>query len=431
MRTVISSSAVCLAAWPSSVVDGSQRYATIAVARCVVAWYSTPDVPLLVVQNTSDAMDATFLVVRELLQLMTAKRWLGDLCCECVLAVVRSSPVKTLERVLPAVLGTIPSDASSCTLDHLHLAIGLVRSCHTHMASWQKKAKKSKTGSVAAIVQRLQQFGQLLTPEGLQRVLPSLMAATRTFPLVHSVWLHIMGALLGVDLAIVASNDDADAASRIVNPGAGVQGASFAKFWKVAVEEGLMNSTHERRATALVLLQTVAVSPAMSPALVRVLLSRRVFGVLRNNMGVRDNYLQQPARATVAVLHKVAEHDKEIAAELLSVFLGMGGPHFDARTHTRTVATFQDALDDAALVSHSELLQRTFCDPLNATVLLGGDAEDAPADDAEAARVVASKRVWALDGIAACCRSAVGSASYVDNHPRVGVCGHAQRLMRV
>ena len=72
-----------------------------------------------------------------------------------------------------------------------------------------------------------------------------------------------------------------DAASRIVNPGAGVQGASFAKFWKVAVEEGLMNSTHERRATALVLLQTVAVSPAMSPALVRVLLSRRVFGVLR------------------------------------------------------------------------------------------------------------------------------------------------------
>ena len=163
--------------------------------------------PLHVLQNTSDAMDATFLVVRELLQLMTAKRWLGDLCCECVLAVVRSSPVKTLERVLPAVLGTIPSDASSCTLDHLHLAIGLVRSCHTHMASWQKKAKKSKTGSVAAIVQRLQQFGQLLTPEGLQRVLPSLMAATRTFPLVHSVWLHIMGALLGVDLAIVASND--------------------------------------------------------------------------------------------------------------------------------------------------------------------------------------------------------------------------------
>ena len=35
------------------------------------------------------------------------------------------------------------------------------------------------------------------------------------------------------------------------------------------------------------------------------------------------------------------------------------------------MATFQDALDDAALVSHSELLQRTFCDPLNATVLLG------------------------------------------------------------
>lgn len=339
---------------------------------------------------------------------MSAKRWLGDLSCECALAVCAQVTPKTLaSRLAPQLLKLVPADAASCTPEHLQLAVGLLRVCTPHLRAWRKDAKAARKSSAAtvpheALLDRLTQFAQLLTPAGLHIVLPNLITATRTFPLVHSVWLHIASALLGVDLTPVST----PSAGESVGP-VKAKGASFAQFWEVAVEQGLMNSTHERRATALVLLQAVARSAAMTPDLVPVLLSRRVFGCLRNNMGAKDNYLQQPARAAVRTLHEVAASNQALAAALLSAFLAQGGPHFDARTHTRTVATLQECLDAEALAAHAALLRSTFVDPNSASSALGtaGTDEAQGADEAMVARSAMAKRVWALDGISACCRS--------------------------
>ena len=114
-------------------------------------------------------------------------------------------------------------------------------------------------------------------------------------------------------------------------------------LWSQVVEEGLLLSSHERKYAALLLLQVLA--PQLPRGALIRLLTPNLRRTLVNNLGKKQCLLYTVAHATLAALLQRSSTDGGFAYDLLRV-LATEHRNFDKITHTRTMGTLMEHLDE-------------------------------------------------------------------------------------
>jgi hypothetical protein len=110
-------------------------------------------------------------------------------------------------------------------------------------------------------------LASLLTHGNIASLANVAVASATAFPRLHSVWSHVFqwfadqGALTpaGGDEVATAAAGAGGAAGAIAGAAAEAARALFLEMWKVIVDDQLMDSTHEKRATGLLVFAAVVV----------------------------------------------------------------------------------------------------------------------------------------------------------------------------
>ena len=294
---------------------------------------------------------------KEALGLAEKKAWLAELCHEVVADVLRAiSKDDAVNVVLPCVAERFQARSGSHDNPEALLPeqIGLL------FVAFEKVGMEgTETLPVLSVVKDClrkpkraeQAWAKLANP---------LRAAAATCPRLHSVWPVVVSSLL-----------------RTSTPGA------LATFWKSCIEKGLLNSTHERKYTALALFAYVAEEAAELGQFQTTadLLTKPLLTCLMNNSASKDRYLHSPAASVLDKLVKVfvspakdpVTRDAQALArtQVASILITKGHHRFDQRTQTKTVASLLSGLDKASLKGYINSLRRRIEEEADAKVKKG------------------------------------------------------------
>lgn len=281
--------------------------------------------------------------VESALTLAAKKAWLAELCHEVVADVLRaSSKEQILSKLLPSIAKSFEARAGSKADAEALLPeqLGLLFVTFERVG-----VEGADTLPVVSVVEQCLSKRKHAEVAWAMLVAP-LRRACSTCPRLHSVWAVVVSALLksGKPRLLVA-------------------------FWNVVVEKGLLQSTHERKYTAMALFVHVIEGAATSGMLKVIvsLLTKPFLTCLMNNAAADDRYLHAPA---VAVLEKIVQvlvtpagevGDREglelIRTQVVSILINKGYHRFDQRTRTKTIASLLSGLDKKRIELHVKSLK--------------------------------------------------------------------------
>ncbi|CAK4152252.1 unnamed protein product [Aphanomyces euteiches] len=196
----------------------------------------------------------------ELIALSKWKKWFREACYEGLLTVVHALPPASFKStVWPRIEPLLSGNVADFNADQVALAVGLRQYMVAHNLDKPK-------GILTTIVAR-HQFQHLVEP---------LKTSTTSYPRLHSAWRRLL------DQFLTPKKLDEE---------------RFQEMWSVLVEGMLVapSSTHERRGTALKLLEQVV--GRVNSSTLRAILTPHVIKCLYNNAVSKKTYLHEAAIA--------------------------------------------------------------------------------------------------------------------------------------
>jgi hypothetical protein len=279
-------------------------------------------------------------ILSQCCELAADKPWIGDLATNLAVSIVESTSDNAAER--RTLINRLPpmavSSVKDLTPDQLLLALELQERCGNDL------------GLLAPVSKALKK--PILRAGKLALLREPLLAASSTFPRLHTVWISVISKLVFEPKLLV-------------------------EFWGAIVDGGLLSSSsHERRCTAFHLVLEAArmlmatnqadhVAGLLTPALLRCLmnnlgarnkkttvLAKQAADVLKKLSGWLANWkdnqaagynvlLEQPAAKALKAMSasEVSEMRERGRIAVLGALLVNGDRNFDVRTQTNTVKT--------------------------------------------------------------------------------------------
>ncbi|KAG5192521.1 hypothetical protein JKP88DRAFT_173238 [Tribonema minus] len=319
--------------------------------------------------NSDANADVAVQLLQAVVELHRMRHWLRQVTVEAALDIAKELPdalllskgVPLLQQMLrPAATvsdgdAAAGEDASTPPLedmqaDQLSLAFGL------HALLRERDLLESDSMALHKSMRRR----HLITAGRGAALLEALKQSTRAFPRLHSVWGRIWD-----DLGLTLPRPDAISDKRL---------RYLKDFWTTVVDEGLADGTHTTKGSALLLVSQVL--RRAPPAAVPVVISGGIIRLLLNHAGKEGATLHAMARSLLAGVSAATTDSADVQVALAASLLQKGGPRFDARTGTRTVAELLEYLDAASVLKHVEFLK---------AVARGGEAVEAlEADEPDA-----------------------------------------------
>lgn len=277
--------------------------------------------------------------------LMKKKSYLGEVCATAICeSILRNISYDTFQSIEPILNEQLTKGWKGCAPEDLMIAltVQLVFKDQLPMDHFKTQWKESN----------------LFHESNFKDLCTVLMDTTNTsHPRVHSLWNLVFDYLFSSD---ILSNDILE------------------KFWKTIIEEGLLQSTHERKYLAMNLLLKIA--PKIPSNKVDVVFSESIIRCIINNCQSKMNYLYKSVKSMLHELpEKLAENeDEEVLVHVIKCLVGpRGHVAFDSITKSRTVEELASKLS-GDLTSYFEWLKRVF---INGTTDLQSKNKEAEEKD--------------------------------------------------
>ncbi|KAL9986840.1 hypothetical protein ACROYT_G001046 [Oculina patagonica] len=240
-------------------------------------------------------------LITRIKELSKKKSYLQELCAKVlvdILALVSSDVF--IKCVYPAVEEILESGWTQATPETLLISLALQRCWGDHLD--EKLMKGAWKCSFIAEKQNCKEMGTVLQD------------SISSHPRVHCVWDEIFLTLID-------------------NPA-----SDFELFWNTVIEDGLFQSTHDRKFLGFQLVKKVL--PKISAKQVSVLFGGHMMRSFINSLSSSQSYLHEAAKQLASCLPAlvIQNTDPEVPATVLQQLLGrQGNMHFDKLTKTRTV----------------------------------------------------------------------------------------------
>ncbi|WIA18061.1 hypothetical protein OEZ85_009542 [Tetradesmus obliquus] len=287
------------------------------------------------------ALRGTAVVAEQLLGLLQRKAFLRESAAAALVELLGGLSTADMQQVLsqaPKLTSLLQVQPNSATPESLYIALRLwhnlpqqqLQSCQllpklpANSAPppelfWQQPGAVQRS-SVAAAAAALFAAGQL------KALCPALLATTASHPRMHPVWGCMLALLVPgfVPVKVLQQQPDTEQDQQQQQQQHHIRAApdqqQLANLWHHFVEASCLNSSHERKALALQLLQLLL--PVLTPEAVPVLLSRQLLGCISTALRNKDSYLHASARKSMDRIRSCAEHslmaksDPALAAKL-------------------------------------------------------------------------------------------------------------------
>ncbi|WIA38355.1 hypothetical protein OEZ86_001688 [Tetradesmus obliquus] len=270
------------------------------------------------------ALRGTAVVAEQLLGLLQRKAFLRESAAAALVELLGQLSTADMQQVLsqaPKLTSLLQVQPNSATPESLYIALRLwhnlpqqqLQSCQLlpklpASASpppelfWHQPGAVQRS-SVAAAAAALFAAGQL------KALCPALLATTASHPRMHPVWGCMLALLVPgfVPVKVLQQQPDTEQdQQQQQHIRAAPDQQQLANLWHHFVEASCLNSSHERKALALQLLQLLL--PVLTPEAVPVLLSRQLLGCISTALRNKDSYLHASARKSMDRIRSCAEH---------------------------------------------------------------------------------------------------------------------------
>ena len=274
-----------------------------------------------------------------LLEISTRKDYLSEVSYGVVQEILRATSMKDFKilcGMAPKLTEALePQDVGDCQIEQLQLALWI----------WREHGKQAAVadgeGKGFPFLRQDYDVKEVFDETFLASIRPSLLRATTTHPRLHSVWYDLLGLLVpafkkpreGEDAeAEIAERDDAS--------------NDLQSFWTTIVDEGLLQSSSERKFLAMELLKRM--SPLLAAGDLQIVLSDPMMVCLKQNLKRQENYLHTSAKKCVRYLYSLMKRDTLSleAKSLLSISLKQFGSWVKGADVAFEAAAEGDAIRD-------------------------------------------------------------------------------------
>uniref|UniRef100_A0A383W0H0 Myb-binding protein 1A n=1 Tax=Tetradesmus obliquus TaxID=3088 RepID=A0A383W0H0_TETOB len=270
------------------------------------------------------ALRGTAVVAEQLLGLLQRKAFLRESAAAALVELLGQLSTADMQQVLsqaPKLTSLLQVQPNSATPESLYIALRLwhnlpqqqLQSCQLlpklpasvsppPELFWHQPGAVQRS-SVAAAAAALFAAGQL------KALCPALLATTASHPRMHPVWGCMLALLVPgfVPVKVLQQQPDTEQdQQQQQHIRAAPDQQQLANLWHHFVEASCLNSSHERKALALQLLQLLL--PVLTPDAVPVLLSRQLLGCISTALRNKDSYLHASARKSMDRIRSCAEH---------------------------------------------------------------------------------------------------------------------------
>jgi DNA polymerase phi len=260
-----------------------------------------------------NTMKLKSLVIPNLLMISARKDYLSEISFGVVMGILESVSTKDfgiLYSMCPKLKDVFHADVSFCQIEMFQLVLW----------SWKKfgKQKDAPEKGGFAFCGKKYDIQEIFEENFLTDVRPSLLGATCTHPRIHSVWYDLIELIVpsfrppapssAEDESSEEEDDKNKANAKASAKDKGPVNSTYLQlFWSVVVEDGLLQSSLERKYLALELLK--ALCPLLPAGDLQIVLSEAVLTCLKQNLKKEENYLHTSAKKCVRYLHSLSKRD--------------------------------------------------------------------------------------------------------------------------
>lgn len=241
------------------------------------------------------------LLITRIIELSKKKSYLQELCAKVIVDIFPLVSTDVfIKSVYPSVKEIVESGWTQATPETLFISLALQRYWGDHL---DKMAIKDAWK--CPLIADKQNYKEMATV---------LQDSISSHPRIHCVWDEVFAVLIG--------NSASD----------------FELFWNTVVEDGLFQSTHERKSLGFQLVRKVL--PQIGAKQVSVLFGAHMMRSFINSLSSSQRYLHEAGKQLASSLPSLVTEnaDPEVTAMVLKQLLGrQGNLHFDKLTKTKTV----------------------------------------------------------------------------------------------
>lgn len=286
-----------------------------------------------------------------LLGLMKKKSFLQELCSTLITDIIEKVNKECFERdILPLLDEMLKKGWKSCTPEDLMILLAVER---VHKDSLGKLFFKTHW-----------EHSSVCDKDNFDKLANVLMSSTITaHPRMHIVWKDVIPCVIKSTKAL-------------------------SSFWALAIEESLMQSTHERKFLAFNVLREVL--SAVTKSQVEVIFSSRLVKSIFNGCTSDKNYLHTAIRNMLtSIPPQVAKNSNPgVALAVIHQLVGRyGNFQFDVMTRTKTVESLIGQLDSESVVELATWLQNLY--------IAGKDTESGSTSESDEDKVSLNRK-WAI-----------------------------------
>ncbi|KAL7751830.1 DNA-directed DNA polymerase [Sorochytrium milnesiophthora] len=314
--------------------------------------------------------------VKRLAEAATAKEYLGEMVISVISDLLQQARVTSLaDTAAKSVAAALIKDSIDKP-DQLAAAFLVEQVSAKHLqpavSSWPNKST-------------------LLHADNLQKLQDVLMESTGCHPRIHSVWGCIIPRILQMDNAVVPV--ERDALLQVRAPASCATAGLLQKFWRLVVDDGFFQSTHERKFLGFGLFHLFTHYCHESD--IPLMFTPEFLRCYMNNLGRTDNMLNEAAKATTQTIQHITKEQPAIAVPVMSHLLGPNGSkNFDEVTKSNTIESILSKFSDVSVMDYIAYLESIIYNQGESA----SEAED-DFDSNAAARQVHHNRLWAADSL--------------------------------
>ena len=293
-------------------------------------------------------------VVSSLLEISSRKEYLSEISYSVVMEILKSlskSDFNILCKMSPKLKEALAAQVSTCQIEMFQLALW----------TWKQfgKQKEVPEGGFRFCLKDYS-AAEIFQEDFLKALCPSLLQATCTHPRVHSVWYDLLELVVpSFKKGKESTSEEEDGISED-DARNGIQ-----LFWSIVVDDGLLQSSSERKYLAFELLKRLC--PLLSASNLQTILSEGVLLSLKQNLKKEENYLHANAKKCVRYLYSLMKRDS-LSLEFKSV-LSISIKQFSTWVKGAG-STFQSTNESNA--AHFKILRNLFYASFSGGVVVDG-----------------------------------------------------------
>jgi hypothetical protein len=259
---------------------------------------------------------AVLSVAEDVLALKTSKSWVTEFGTELLVSLVDAVPVFTVQKVLlTPLLPAIGDVGTDMAPDALALAFAVLRKL------------SADTNDTSALPQQLRSLVKHVAHGQLAWLRNPLAKACATFPRLHIVWAHVLQWFVEHDT--------------LASP-------LFSEFWRVVVDEFLLQGTAEKKATGLALFAACVGRVGTSEG-IAAMISSSLVAMLVASIPVKASLLHGLAVSASSALQLACKDNSTVSLEAVVRLLVHSGARFDKRTGSTLVSTLVSNVEESDL----------------------------------------------------------------------------------